>query len=581
VSGPRRAWLRRPPGPALGASLVAAAGLALTLHGLGDHPFVDFDEAVHAGFIREMAAGHHWLAPVFDGTLRLRKPPLYFWIAAVIARAAGGATTVTDRLPAALGGVATAALVALGAGRIWGWRRGGLLGGLALLTMPQFLMLSRAAMLDTLSALLVAAAILAGHRLLRGRGGAALGAALGVALGLEVMERSAMVLLPLAVLLVDALWSRRPGRARWGPIGLAAVVALAIALPWPLAMTLRDPHHFWTAFLLHNVVDRVTGEVQQAALPPTFYLPLLAAGLGAWAPMVAAAVTTSWRRARDDPDGLERLCAIWLAVTVGAFSLSRTKLDWYVLPAYPACALLLAAWLGRWLDARAAGPSGLPAGPAASPGPPGWLVGLTGAAGVVLGVWPAPRPVATLGVAGLVGVAGLLASASPPAGGGRDTPGGGPRMRVAAGRARLLALGAVLVVALGRAAALPLAMGTPGLALSLEPEPATSAEAALGRVAAADPSVPLAVLGTAYPTLLYYSGRATITTLAGPAAVGGRAARGGWLVVPAAELAAVRRAAAGTSVVGRAGPLLLVRLPGAPRPAPAGGARPGGPRAAA
>ncbi|HUY97009.1 MAG TPA: glycosyltransferase family 39 protein [Verrucomicrobiae bacterium] len=536
---------------------LALIGLGLTLHGLGDHPLVDFDEAVHAGFIRAMASGHHWLAPVFDGTLRLRKPPLYFWVAALIARLLGGATPFTDRLPSAVAGVLTAVVIAGVAERLWGWRRGGVLGGIALITMPQFLMLSRAAMLDTVSAGLVAVAVLSGSRLLRGRGGLGAGVLLGAACGLEVIERSAMVLLPLAILGVDALWLHRPSRVRWGALALAGLVALAIALPWPIAMALRYPHHFPTAFLLQNILDRVTGSVQQAPLPPTFYLPLLAAGLGAWAPVVALAAAASWRRAWRDPDGAERLALIWIVVTVVAFSVSRTKLDWYVLPAYPACALLLAAWLGLRLDR---GVGALPS--AADPGMSGWLVGLAGVTGAASGIWPAPRPVGVLGLAGLVGLAGLWWSLRP----GPDRPDDATARPGSALGRRAAAAGllAALVVAGGRAGAVPLTMGTPGLALSLEPEPDTVAEAALGRAAARAPGVPLAVLDNTYPTLLYYSGRTTIRTLAGPARAA--AARGDWLVLPATEVAFVRRSAGSLRVLDRAGPLVLARLPGAPAP---------------
>ncbi|HUY62084.1 MAG TPA: phospholipid carrier-dependent glycosyltransferase, partial [Candidatus Dormibacteraeota bacterium] len=542
---------------------MAALGLGLTLHGLGSHPLVDFDEAVHAGFIRRMARGGGWLVPVFDGSVRLRKPPLYFWLGALVVLAGGHASVLADRLPSAVAGVALAVLLAEVARRRWGLGRVGWVAGAGLLTMPYFLLLSRSAMLDALSAALVAAAVLAGSWWLRGRGGAGMAALTGLALGLTVLERSAMVLLPLAILAVDGLGLRAWRRVRLRDAGLAAGLACLVGAAWPLAMTIEYGGFFWHQYLVRNVLARVASHVESHPRPVYYYLPLLAAGLGAWAPPLALAMTTSWRRAWREPDSIERLAAIWILVGVGLFSVAGTKLPWYMAPVYPGCALLLAGFLHRWL-APGGDPSGAPTSRETA-----LLVGAAGL-GVAMGLWPDPRPVGALGVAGLVGLAGLWASRSqrsavPARSGGGPTGvagwGGGRR---AAGS---LALAAVLAVALGRAALFPATIGSPGLAMSLQPEPPAAAEAALGAVAARAPGVPLGIVGDTYPTVLYYSRRATITTFPGGLRAAARA-RGLWLVLPAAQLPALRRLVAVTTLA-RAAPLVLVALPGAPQGEPA------------
>ncbi|MDA8330844.1 MAG: glycosyltransferase family 39 protein [Candidatus Dormibacteraeota bacterium] len=536
-----------------------ALGLAITLHGLGARPLADFDEALNADIIRSMVRGAGWLVPVFNGTAHLRRPPLYFWLAALSALALHQDSAFAYRLPSAVAGVALAVgLVEVARRRFsLGWAAWG--AGLSLVSMPYFLLLSRAAMLDVLAAALSATAILAGSAWLRGRGGRPLAATTGIALGLTALDFSAMVLLPAVFLLADGVWLLRTGRPRWRPRDLWWVIlpAIVIGLWWPALMTFWYPHTFLSQFLLQNVVARVTGQVEQHARPIYYYLPLIADGLGAWAPLVAVAMVGSWRRALRNPESLERIALLWLTLGVVGFSVLGTKLPWYVTPVYPACALLAAGYLGRW--SSHARDTSVPGRPETL------LVAAAGIAGLGIGLWPNPRPVAALLVAGVFGLAAIFLLLLPQP----FWRGMAGRFSAAVpvpnnpGRIALASTTLLCLLALGRAIAVPVTIADPGLAQYLQPEPNPVGEAAIATLAARDTSVRLGLLVGANTTLIYYSDRPRVRVFR--TVEGVARARGIWVITKSADVAQLRELTPGTVVLQRHGSLTLVALPGAPR----------------
>src|SRR5690242_5454938 len=81
----------------------------LFLHGLGDRDLLSSHEARAAQNAQMILDEGHWLIPrLFDRHLELQKPPLYYWLVAVIAWMKRGPVDVwAVRLPAALSAFAT------------------------------------------------------------------------------------------------------------------------------------------------------------------------------------------------------------------------------------------------------------------------------------------------------------------------------------------------------------------------------------------------------------------------------------------------------------------------------------------
>jgi 4-amino-4-deoxy-L-arabinose transferase-like glycosyltransferase len=293
-----------------------------------------------------------------------QKPPLYYWLAAAAGAAQGRVTELAGRLPSAAAGVLLVWLTAsLGARMLGG--RAGFVGAALLLTTYEFARLARRAQLDPLLALLETLALWAFWRLDRGMGRRRVNAALfHGALGLSVLTKGPVGLLVPA--LVVAAYLAFEGRLReigrafpwWGPL-----LSIAPALAWFAAATALAPTGFAAEAFTENLFGRI-GAGAPHANPPYYYLYQLPLDFLPWTllfPAAAIGATRTLRNADATPESKRalRFLLAWLGATFVFFSLAGGKRGLYMLPAFPALALLCASGLERWLAGRARAPKRL------------------------------------------------------------------------------------------------------------------------------------------------------------------------------------------------------------------------------
>ncbi len=117
------------------------------------------------------------------------------------------------------------------------------------------------------------------------------------------------------------------------------LLALAvIALPWVLLVERRNPG-FAQFFFVHEHFTRFLTRVHQRYEPDWFFIPVLLLGFMPWTPLLPALARCGWRDCRSG-HGPSLLLAIWLIFGLVFFSLSQSKLVPYILPLFPALALL-------------------------------------------------------------------------------------------------------------------------------------------------------------------------------------------------------------------------------------------------
>ncbi len=319
-------------------------------------PFLDMGEGLYGTVASEMLRGGDWVFPHFNGLPYLEKPPLYFWLSAATL-ALGLSAEWATRLWSALPALGSALLTWRLGVRLFGGDAG-LLAGIALATTPGFVQLARRASPDLLTVFCLTLAIYGFVRDLErpaGRGRFLI-CYLGIALGL-LSKGLIGALFPLLILGIWLACTRRPS---WRELNLGwgmALVAL-VALPWHLAVAWRSPAHLWF-YLMDNQVLRflnwrgvVEDDVPMSALAFLLVTFLLAFP---WSVFVFA------RGERRQAPASRSLVGIWTLVVIGFFALSRSKLEYYALPAFPALALCAgSAWAWRrgiriWLLLGAAG----------------------------------------------------------------------------------------------------------------------------------------------------------------------------------------------------------------------------------
>jgi len=349
--------------------LLALAGWLAGVR-VADHALVDPDEPRSAIVARLMVERGDWLVPHLpvafqhdypqdpvEGDLFAYwdKPPLFFWLAALAMRVLGP-TALAVRLPSAAGHVATVLLV-YACGRFLWDRRAGLAAGIVAAATPLLMVMAHVARMETLLTALMTAMLLAVLRLLHDRPGSwRWVAVLYVSAGLAVLTKGpAAVVLPAAAVGVTFLL-----RGRWGDLRrlrpLAGLgIVLLISAPWFIYMHVRYPAggeggglgFSRVFFVSQHLLRATTDDSGHYGHLPGYLLGILLLGFLPWTILLPGACLRlcreGWRERRQRPAVV--LLLAWAAVVVAAFSLSTTQLPHYVMPAAPALAILVGAYL--------------------------------------------------------------------------------------------------------------------------------------------------------------------------------------------------------------------------------------------
>ncbi len=141
-----------------------------------------------------------------------------------------------------------------------------------------------------------------------------------------------------------SLWQMRPLTA--------VVVVLAVAGPWYVWVTVRSEWAWTVQFFNQFNLRPFTQAIQGHSGPFWYYVPALLIGFFPWSVFLGATIIDHVRQLRR---GHPRragyvLLACWVGLWFVFWSICRTKLPHYLLPAYPALAMLTACFLTGWLS---------------------------------------------------------------------------------------------------------------------------------------------------------------------------------------------------------------------------------------
>ena len=330
--------------------LVVLAAVALWLR-----PLTPIDETRYVSAAWEMWLRGDFLVPYKNGEPYSHKPPFMFWMV----HAGWALFGVNDGWPRLVmplfsGGVLV--LTFLLARRLWPQHVG--LGGQATLILVSALLwiiFSTTVMFDVMLAFWVLAGM---HGVLGAAGGKRRGfVMLGIAIGMGVLTKGPVILLNLLPITVLAPWWN-PGLrgSRWfAGVGLAVLLGAAIALAWAIPAGHAGGEAYRNAIFWGQTADRMVESFAHRR-PFWWYLPLLPLLLFPWFawPGFWKALVHHWKTGLDRGT---RFCLAWMLPVFVAFSFISGKQPHYLVPMFPAFALLAA----RVLADRPSSRVGLPA----------------------------------------------------------------------------------------------------------------------------------------------------------------------------------------------------------------------------
>ncbi len=326
-------------------SLAAFRGLAGAMFafamvaGLGIlmRPLLPIDETRYLAVAWEMRQSGNWIVPHLNGALYAQKPPLLFWLID-LEWALFGVSETGARLVGPLAGVAGLFLTGRLAGRLW--PDDPALSGRAAWMLAGFSTWALYAGLTMFDALLGVAVLVGMSALVADRDGRFGWIGLGSALAFGVLAKGPVILvylLPAAL----AMPFLRP--ERWTVslrrIGLGLLLALGLVGLWLVPALVLGGAEYREAVLWTQSAGRVANAFDHAR-PFWFFAALLPLLLWPWLWSRQVWQGLIFARWRDD-FGLG-LAAVWALGTLGLFSLIASKQLHYMVPAFPAVALILA-----------------------------------------------------------------------------------------------------------------------------------------------------------------------------------------------------------------------------------------------
>lgn len=313
--------------------------------GLTARHLADPDEGRYAEIPLRMLLTGDWITPRLNGLKYFEKPPLQYW-ATAIAYTLFGTSELTSRLWASLTGFLAVLATCYAGTRLFGLRVG-VYAGLILISSSLFLLSGMINTLDMgVSGFLTIA--LTGFLCAQQDEATPLQTRCGMylawsSIALAILSKGLIGLVLPGVVLVCYSLIQRDWRL-WTRLHLISgtILLIIIAVPWFVFVARANPE-FLHFFFIREHVDRFTSAVHGRFHPWYYYVPVVVIGLCPWLFLLPISLRKAWLTQKvEQRFNPERFLVLWIVVIYLFFSISNSKLPFYLVPILPPIALLMA-----------------------------------------------------------------------------------------------------------------------------------------------------------------------------------------------------------------------------------------------
>jgi len=317
---------------------------------LGHFPLIGTDEARYMEIPREMIERGDFITPTLNYVKYFEKPPLHYWFNAV-SISIFGETEFAGRFFGALWGVLGILLIYHIGRKLFG-RREAILSALILGTSIGIIVQARINITDTTLTICMTACLgcflLAIQENEQNKGRYYY--LFYIFSALAVLAKGLIgIVLPGGIIFCFILITRRWRILREMRLVTGIMLFLIVCAPWFIIVSIRNPE-FARFFFIHEHFERFLTKVHGRYQPPWFFIPILIGVMLPWSFFVPAAIARIWHERKQTGADNRLFLFLWAAIIFVFFSKSDSKLIPYILPVYPALALLIGVTYSAALD---------------------------------------------------------------------------------------------------------------------------------------------------------------------------------------------------------------------------------------
>lgn len=305
---------------------------------LGSRPLTTPDEGRYAEIPRQMILHNDFVTPRINNIKYFEKPPLFYWLQTASVKTFG-LNEWSVRIATALMGLLGCVFTYFAGTQLFD-RRTGLNAAIILASSSLYFGLSRYITLDITVAVFISISLLCfmlfnktqQNRYLYG---------LYAASALATLTKGFIgFILPGAIIFVWIALTHSWKQLLRYRLVTGTVLFLVIALPWHILAQMHNSE-FLSYYVLDQQILRYFTDISGRGQALWFLPGVLIAGMLPWTPWILPSVSTAWKQYRTKKDGTFLMLLIWPALTFAFFWLSKSQLSPYILPMFPALALLL------------------------------------------------------------------------------------------------------------------------------------------------------------------------------------------------------------------------------------------------
>lgn len=320
-------------------AILLFVGGIIFLFNLGDRDLWDPDETRYAVVAREMREGGNWILPHLNGAIYAEKPPLFFWLVNLSVFFLGEDSEFANRLPSALAGIGTLILTFYFGSRLFN-PKVGFISSLVLATCFFFPQISRWMMLDSLFTLLFLMTLYCfylGYENEEERRKQYLLA--GLFIGLGVLTKGPIAYLSLPIFVIFG-FSQKQIKKFWNrDLLLGFLLSLVVVFIWLIPACWMGGVDYSKRILLGQTIGRLA-EGGKHFHPKSFFFYFIRFPIEflPWTIFLPSAILFGLRKGNNKEF---LLISIWSIFIFLFFTLSKGKKDNYILPLYPAVAMMV------------------------------------------------------------------------------------------------------------------------------------------------------------------------------------------------------------------------------------------------